>query len=201
MAVITQKFLHEIRTGVFNKMQSYPVKFFDTHKTGDIMSSFTNDTDALRQLISQSIPQLFSVSISIITLLIIMFTSSIWLTLVIFLGVIVMFFVTKMVGGNSAKYFIRQQKSIAMEEGYIEEIMHGQKVVKVFCHEEEALKAFDEKNEQLFNDAKNAHSFANILGPIIANIGSHHTSLIIDGRIWDTWDCSKKPIHIYWRKV
>ncbi|MBQ4098383.1 MAG: ABC transporter ATP-binding protein, partial [Clostridia bacterium] len=129
MAIITQNFLHKVRTNVFNRMQSLPVKFFDTHKTGDIMSSFTNDTDALRQLVSQSIPQLFSVSISMITLLIIMFTSSIWLSLLIFIGVVAMFFVTKMVGGNSAKYFIRQQQSLAAEEGYIEEIMHGQKVV------------------------------------------------------------------------
>ncbi len=172
MAILTQKFLHEVRTNVFAKMQSCPVKFFDTHKTGDIMSSFTNDTDALRQLVSQSIPQLFSVSISIITLLVIMFTSSIWLSIVIFLGVIVMFFVTKMVGGNSAKYFIRQQKSLANEEGYIEEIMHGQKVVKVFCHEEEALKDFDKRNEALFHDAEKAHSFANILGPIMNNLGN-----------------------------
>ena len=172
MAVITQKFLHEIRTDIFDKMQYLPVNFFDTHKTGDIMSSFTNDTDALRQLVSQSIPQLFSVSISIITLLIIMFTSSIWLSLVIFLGVIAMFMVTKKVGGNSAKYFISQQRSLASEEGYIEEIMHGQKVVKVFCHEEQALSDFDVKNEALFHDAEKAHSFANVLGPIMNNLGN-----------------------------
>lgn len=172
MAILTQKFLHEIRTELFNKMQSLPIRFFDTHKTGDIMSSFTNDTDALRQLVSQSIPQMFSVSISIITLLVIMFTSSIWLSLVIFIGVIAMFFITKLVGGNSAKYFIRQQKSLASEEGFIEEIMHGQKVVKVFCHEEQALKDFNEKNEQLFEDASKAHSFANILGPIMNNLGN-----------------------------
>ena len=172
MAVLTQRFLHDMRTNIFNKLQSYPIRFFDTHKTGDIMSSFTNDTDALRQLVSQSIPQLFSVSISIVTLLVIMFTSSIWLSLVIFLGCVVMFLVTKKVGGNSAKYFIRQQMSIAAEEGYIEEMMHGQKVVKVFCHEEETIKAFDEKNEQLFHDAEKAHSFANILGPIMNNLGN-----------------------------
>ena len=172
MAVLTQKFLHDIRTGIFDKMQSLPIKFFDTHKTGDIMSTFTNDTDAIRQLVSQSIPQLFSVSISIVTLLIIMFTSSIWLSLVIFLGVIAMFFVTKKVGGNSAKYFIRQQHSLAAEEGYIEEMMHGQKVIKVFCHEEESLKGFDERNEQLFHDAEKAHSFANVLGPIMNNLGN-----------------------------
>ncbi len=172
MAVITQKFLHEVRMGVFNKMQSLPIKFFDTHRTGDIMSSFTNDTDALRQLVSQSIPQLFSVSISIVTLLIIMFSSSIWLSLLIFIGVIAMFFVTKMVGGNSAKYFIRQQQSLAAEEGYIEEIMHGQKVVKVFCHEDQTIESFNEKNERLFHDAEKAHSFANILGPIMNNLGN-----------------------------
>ncbi len=172
MAIITQKFLHEVRTDIFNKMQSLPIKFFDTHKTGDIMSSFTNDTDALRQLISQSIPQLFSVSISLVTLLIIMFSSSIWLSLLIFVGVFAMFSVTKMVGGNSAKYFVRQQQSLAMEEGYIEEIMHGQKVVKVFCHEPETVKNFDDKNEQLFRDAEKAHSFANILGPIMNNLGN-----------------------------
>ena len=172
MAVLTQKFLHDVRTSVFEKMQSCPIKFFDTHKTGDIMSSFTNDTDALRQLVSQSIPQLFSVSISIITLLIIMFTSSIWLSLVIFLGVVAMFFVTKMVGGNSAKYFIRQQRSLADEEGFIEEIMHGQKVVKVFCHEDESMNDFNKRNEALFHDAEKAHSFANILGPIMNNLGN-----------------------------
>ncbi len=172
MAVLTQKFLHEIRTGLFNKMQSLPIKFFDTHRTGDIMSTYTNDTDALRQLVSQSIPQLFSVSISIITLLIIMFTSSIWLSLVIFLGVFAMLAVTKKVGGNSAKYFINQQRSLADEEGYIEEIMHGQKVVKVFCHEEQSLNEFNVKNEKLFHDAEKAHSFANILGPIMNNLGN-----------------------------
>lgn len=172
MAFITQKFLHEIRSDIFSKMQSLPIKFFDTHKTGDIMSSFTNDTDALRQLVSQSIPQLFSVSISIVTLLIIMFTSSIWLSLLIFLGVFVMFMVTKMIGGNSAKYFMRQQYSLAQEEGFVEEIMHGQKVVKVFCHENLTVEEFNKKNEQLFHDAEKAHSFANVLGPIMNNLGN-----------------------------
>ena len=172
MAILTQRFLHQVRTDIFNKMQSFPIKFFDTHKTGDIMSVFTNDTDALRQLVSQSIPQLFSVSISMVTLLIIMFTSSIWLTLVIFLGVIIMANVTKIVGGNSAKYFISQQRSIGKVEGYIEEMMHGQKVVKVFCHEDEAQKGFDERNNELFHDAEKAHAFANVLGPIMNNLGN-----------------------------
>ena len=172
MAILTQKFLHQVRTELFNRMQDYPIRFFDSHKTGDIMSSFTNDTDALRMLVSQSIPQLFSVSISIITLLIIMFSSSIWLSLVIFLGVFIMAMVTKKVGGNSAKYFIRQQHSIAEEEGYIEEMMHGQKVIKVFCHEQKSLEGFDSKNKQLFHDAEKAHGFANVLGPIMNNLGN-----------------------------
>ena len=172
MAILTQKFLHQVRTELFNRMQDYPIRFFDSHKTGDIMSSFTNDTDALRMLVSQSIPQLFSVSISIITLLIIMFSSSIWLSLVIFLGVFIMAMVTKKVGGNSAKYFIRQQHSIAEEEGYIEEMMHGQKVIKVFCHEQKSLEGFDNKNNQLFHDAEKAHGFANVLGPIMNNLGN-----------------------------
>lgn len=172
MAVLTQKFLHEIRTEMFNKMQSCPIRFFDTNKTGDIMSFYTNDTDALRMLVSQSIPQLFSVSISIITLLVIMFSSSIWLSIVIFIGVICMGMVTKFIGGNSAKYFIRQQHSIAEEEGYIEEMMHGQKVIKVFCHEQESLNGFDNRNNQLFQDSEKAHAFSNVLGPIMNNLGN-----------------------------
>ena len=172
MAILTQKFLHQIRTGLFNKMQSYPIRFFDTHKTGDIMSTFTNDTDALRQLVSQSIPQLFTTMISTTTLLVIMFTSSLWLTLVIFVGVVAMFIVTKIVGGNSAKYFIKQQQSIGKTEGYIQEMMQGQKVIKVFCHENESKEGFDKNNEQLYQDAKNAHTFANILMPIMGNLGN-----------------------------
>ncbi len=172
MATITQRFLHQVRTEVFNKMQTYPISFFDGNKTGDIMSVFTNDTDALRQLVSQSIPQAFSVTISLVSLLIIMFSSSIWLSLVIFLGVILMFNVTKIVGGNSAKYFMRQQVSLGNAEGYVEEMMHGQKVVKVFCHEEESLKGFNQRNQALFKDAEKAHAFANVLGPIMNNLGN-----------------------------
>ena len=170
-AVLTQKFLHQVRTGIFDKMQTYPIKFFDTHKTGDIMSVYTNDTDALRQLVSQSIPSLCSSLISVITLLVIMFNFSIWLSLVIFVGVIAMSFITKIIGGNSSKYFIKQQISLGAEEGYVQEMMTGQKVVKVFCHEDESKQLFDQKNEQLFNDAKNAHTFANILMPIMGNLG------------------------------
>lgn len=172
MAVITQNFLHQVRTAVFDKMQALPIKYFDSHLTGDIMSSYTNDTDALRQLISQSIPHLFTSLISITTLLIIMFTKSLWLSLVIFFGVVLMTFVTKKVGGNSAKYFVKQQASLGEEEGFIQEMIQGQKVVKVFCHEEQAKIDFDKKNDKLCQDATNAHKFANILMPIMGNIGN-----------------------------
>ncbi len=172
MAIVTQKFLHQMRTSMFNKMQSYPIRFFDTHKTGDLMSVYTNDTDALRQLISQSIPNICASLVSIITLLVLMFTFSIWLSLVIFFGIFLMSIITKKIGGNSAKYFMKQQQSLGKEEGYIQEMMQGQKVIKVFCHEDESIQGFDEKNEQLFEDAKNAHTFANILMPIMGNLGN-----------------------------
>ncbi len=172
MAIVTQKFLHQVRTGVFNKMQALPIKYFDTHQTGEIMSSYTNDTDAIRQLVSQSIPMLYSASISVVTLLVIMLTSSIYLSLVIFLGVILMFLATKFIGGNSAKYFIKNQTSLGETEGYIQEMIHGQKVIKVFNHEEQSKIGFDEKNDELCKNSTSAHSFANILMPIMGNIGN-----------------------------
>ena len=171
-AILTQKFLHQIRTTMFANAQRYPIRFFDSHKTGDIMSVYTNDTDALRQLVSQSIPQLYSSIISIITLLILMFSYSIWLSIVIFIGVFAMFKVTKSVGGRSAKFFMRQQVSLGAEEGFIEEMMQGSKVIKVFCHENQSKNDFDEKNEQLCKDATSAHTFANILMPIMGNLGN-----------------------------
>ncbi|MBQ8426267.1 MAG: ABC transporter ATP-binding protein [Clostridia bacterium] len=172
MAKVTQNFLHQIRTGVFNKMQTLPISYFDTHLTGEIMSSYTNDTDAIRQLVSQSIPNLYSSLISVTTLLVIMLTSSIWLSLVMFLGVFIMFFITKVVGGNSSKFFVKQQISLGEEEGYIQEMIQGQKVVKVFCHEEESKYKFDTKNDKLCQDATSAHTFANILMPIMGNLGN-----------------------------
>ena len=171
-AIVTQKFLHQIRTGVFDKMQTLPIRYFDSHLTGEIMSSYTNDTDAIRQLVSQSIPHLITSSISVMTLLVIMFTKSIWLSLVVFIGVIFMFLVTKFIGGGSAKYFMRQQQSLAKTEGFIQEMMQGQKVVKSFCHEQQAMIDFDKYNEQLCDDATKAHSFANVLMPIMGNIGN-----------------------------
>ena len=172
MAIVTQGFLNKMRQNMFASMQTLPIRYFDTNTHGDIMSHYTNDIDTLRQLISQSIPQLFSSVLSIIALLFYMLYLSVWMTLLVFLGVFAMTMVTKKVGGNSAKYFIKQQRSIGAVEGYIEEMMNGQKVVKVFCHEEESEKAFDRINEQLYDDAKNANKFANILMPIMGNIGN-----------------------------
>ena len=172
MAIVTQGFLNKMRQNMFGSMQTLPIKYFDTNTHGDIMSHYTNDIDTLRQLISQSIPQLFSSVLTIVALLFYMLYLSVWMTVLVFLGVLAMMQVTKKVGGNSAKYFVKQQKSIGAVEGYIEEMMNGQKVVKVFCHEEESEKAFDRLNEQLFSDAENANKFANILMPIMGNIGN-----------------------------
>ena len=172
MAIVSQGFLNKMRQNMFGSMQTLPIRYFDTHTHGDIMSHYTNDIDTLRQLISQSIPQLFTSALTIIALLFYMLYLSVWMTLLVFLGVIAMMQVTKKVGGSSAKYFVKQQKSIGAVEGYIEEMMNGQKVVKVFCHEEESEKAFDRLNEQLFSDAQNANKFANILMPIMNNIGN-----------------------------
>jgi len=172
MAILTQKFLHQIRTDMFDMMQYYPISFFDNNQTGNIMSVYTNDTDALRELVSRSIPQLCSSIISITTLIIIMLQSSIWLFLVVVLGAIAMFLVTKKIGGNSAKYFVKQQQSLGKTEGYIQEMMHGQKVVKVFCHEQESKEKFDKVNDELYENAKSAHTFANILMPIMGNLGN-----------------------------
>ena len=172
MAVVTQGFLNKMRQNMFGSMQSLPIKYFDTHTHGDIMSYYTNDIDTLRQLISQSIPQLLTSFLTIVALLCYMLFLSVWMTLVVFLGVFAMTMVTKKIGGNSARYFIKQQKAIGVVEGYIEEMMNGQKVVQVFCHEEESKKDFDKINEQLFKDAESANIFANILMPIMGNIGN-----------------------------
>ena len=172
MANVTQTFLHQLRTDLFDKMQKLPIKYFDTHTHGDIMSHYTNDVDAVRQLVSQSIPNLFSAITMLVFLLCIMLYYSIWLSLIVFLGVFFMFLITKNVGGKSGKFFLQQQMSLGKTEGFIEEMMHGQKVVKVFCHEEEAEKKFDLINEQLCNDSTAANTFANILMPIMVNVGN-----------------------------
>ncbi len=172
MAYITQGFLGKMRKALFDKMQNLPIKYFDTNKHGDIMSHYTNDIDSIRQLVSQSIPSLIQAGIVVVTVFFIMLSYSIWITLVVVGGVFCLFLVTKKVGGGSAKYFIRQQKSIGKAEGYIQEIMNGQKVVKVFCHEDKSIDEFNKVNNELYEDSRRAHSYANILGPINMNIGN-----------------------------
>ena len=171
MAVVTQGFLKHVREDMFDKMQTLPVRYFDTHTHGDIMSYYTNDVDALRQLISQSVPQSLFSLVSIITLLVTMLISSIYLTLVVLLGVAVMLIVTKSVGGRSAKYFVRQQNSMGRTEGFVEEMINGQKVIKVFCHEKASEEDFAKVNDELFRDSDKANSYGNILMPAIMNIG------------------------------
>ena len=172
MARLTQGFLHKIRTRMFDAMQNLPVKYFDSNNHGDIMSHYTNDVDTLRQLISQAIPQMFNSILTVTSLICIMMFYSIDLMLIVFIGIFVMTKVTAFVGGNSAKYFIRQQQSLGKVEGFVEEIMHGQKVVKVFNHEEKAQADFDAYNEQLFLDAREANRYGNIFGPIMNNLGN-----------------------------
>ena len=171
MALITQGFLKHVRVDMFDKMQTLPVRYFDTHTHGDIMSYYTNDVDALRQLISQSVPQgLFSL-VSVITLLVYMLISSVYLTLVVLAGVAVMAVVTNIVGSKSAKYFVRQQNSMGRAEGFVEEMINGQKVIKVFCHEKASERDFAKVNDELFHDADKANGYGNILMPAIMNLG------------------------------
>ena len=172
MAYITQGFLSKMRCRMFDSMQNLPIKYFDTNKHGDIMSRYTNDIDTLRQLVSQSLPALLNSCVIVTTVLSIMLYYSIWMTLVVLFGVLVMVLVSKKVGGGSAKYFMRQQKALGAAEGYIQEMMNGQKVVKVFCHEDKSKEGFDKINDQLYEDSRRAHAYANMLGPIIMNIGN-----------------------------
>ena len=172
MAVVTQGFLNKMRQRMFSGMEKLPIRYFDTHPHGDIMSYYTNDIDTLRQLISQGIPSLISSALILTILVTYLLYLSIWMTLIVFAAVGAMTMVMKTVGGNSAKYFVRQQKALGNTEGYIEEMISGQKVVKVFCHEEESCKEFDEINNRLFEESSKAHSFANMLMPIMANIGN-----------------------------
>ena len=172
MAVITQGSLKKMREKLFHKMEVLPIRFFDTHPHGDIMSHYTNDIDTLRQLISQSMPQLLVSAVTVLTLLSIMLYFSVWMTIVVLSGMAFMLTVVRKLGGNSAKYFMRQQRSLGKTEGFVQEMMNGQKVVKVFCHEEEAKEGFDAINDELFRDAEQANKFANILPPILMNIGN-----------------------------
>ena len=172
MAYMTQGFLDKLRKEVFNGMQDLPIRYFDTHQHGDIMSHYTNDIDTLRQLVSQSIPSLIQSGAIVLVVFAIMLYFSVWMTLVLLLGVVAMFLVAKKVGGGSARFFMRQQQSVAKTEGLIQEMMNGQKVVKVFCHEQQSIEDFDRVNNALCEDSFRAHAYANVLGPIIGNIGN-----------------------------
>ena len=172
MSIITQGTLEKLRDKMFNGMQRLPIRFFDTTGHGDIMSYYTNDIDTLRQLISQSCPQILISAITVLSVLFIMLYYCLWLTLVVLAGTAVMLLVTKKIGGGSARYFVKQQQAIAEEEGYVEEMLVGQKVIKTFCHEEAAEKGFDEVNEKLYAASSRANRYANMLAPALFNIGN-----------------------------
>ena len=172
MAIITQGTLKKLRCKMFDKMQCLPIKYFDTNSHGDIMSHYTNDIDTLRQMVSQSFPQLLSSAIMVTTVFCIMLYYSLWLTLVVLAGVLLMLYLTGRIGGKSASFFFRQQIALGKVEGFAEEMMSGMKVVKVFCHEEESEADFDRINEELFRESEKANKYANTLGPILNNIGN-----------------------------
>lgn len=172
MAFITQGYLNKMRCDMFEKMQCLPIRYFDTNRHGDIMSRYTNDIDTLRQLISQAFPTILRAGIVVISVLVIMMYYSFWLTVVVIIGVIAMMKISKIVGGGSAKFFRRQQAAIGKAEGYIQEMMNGQKVVKIFNHEDECEKEFKAINNKLYEDSFKAHAYANVLGPIIQNVGN-----------------------------
>lgn len=178
MVVIAQGVLKKIRDQMFSHMQTLPIKYFDTHTHGDIMSYYTNDTDTLRQMIAQSIPQMFSSIITIIFVFFAMLVTSSYLTILVLISVAFMLFVTKKVGGKSASYFIMQQKALGKLNGFIEEMINGQKVVKVFCHENQAKNDFDILNDELKDNATKANKYANIFMPIMANLGNLQYVLI-----------------------
>ena len=172
MAYITQGFLSKLRTKMFNGMQRLPIKYFDTHKHGDIMSYYTNDIDTLRELVSSSLPQMISSGVIVLTVFIIMMYFCLWLTILVILGVVLMVLISKKVGGGSAKYFVKQQESMGKAEGFIQEMMNGMKVVKVFCHEKKSEDDFDKINSALNDDSRRAHTYASMLGPVIMNVGN-----------------------------
>ena len=171
MVVVAQGVLKNVRDDMFAHMQTLPIRYFDTHSHGEIMSHYTNDTDTLRQMIAQALPQVFSSMISIVAVFVAMLSQSLWLTLTVVLFTVLIMWVTGRVSGKSGKFFVKQQQALASINGYIEEMMNGQKVVKVFCHEGKAVEEFDRRNEELCHNATEANRFANILGPINNNMG------------------------------
>ena len=172
MAIITQGTLKKLRGVMFDGMQRLPIKYFDTHNHGDIMSHYTNDIDTLRQMVSQSFPQLLISAVTVLTIFCIMIYYCIWLTLVVVAGVVLMYVLTKKLGGGSAKFFFRQQTALGQVEGFVEEIMNGEKVVKVFCHERESEADFDRLNDRLYRESVRANQYSNVLGPLLNNIGN-----------------------------
>ena len=172
MARVTQSFLGKMRKTLFSKMQNLPIRYFDTNKHGDIMSRYTNDIDTLRQLIGQSLPTLIRAGTVVVSVFFIMLYYSIPLTLLLLVGVALMMLVTKFFGGNSAKYFMNLQRSVGRQEGFVQEMINGQKVVKVFCHEPKCADDFNALNNELYENAYRANASANMLGPIIMNIGN-----------------------------
>ena len=172
MATITQGSLKQYRQKLFNHMQDLPIAFFDQNKTGDIMSHYTNDIDAMRQFISICIPQAISSLITVITVVSIMLYYSLWLSLLVVLGSFIMLRIVKVIGGKSSHYFVRQQEELARSEGFIQEMMNGQKVVKVFNHEEKSIQDFDRYNDELFRVSNEANRYSNVIMPILNNIGN-----------------------------
>ena len=172
MAIITQGTLKKLRGVMFDGMQRLPIKYFDTHNHGDIMSHYTNDIDTLRQMVSQSFPQLLISAVTVLTIFCIMIYYCIWLALVVVAGVVLMYVLTKKLGGGSAKFFFRQQTALGQVEGFVEEIMNGEKVVKVFCHERESEADFDRLNDRLYRESVRANQYSNVLGPLLNNIGN-----------------------------
>ncbi|MCH1959876.1 ABC transporter ATP-binding protein [Romboutsia hominis] len=181
MVNVSQGTLKRIRDDLFEHMETLPIKYFDTHAHGDIMSVYTNDTDTLRQMISQSLPQLLSSIITVVSVLVSMIILNIPLTIITLIMVSLMMFVTKKIAGKSSEYFMAQQKNIGALNGYIEEMIEGQKVVKVFCHEHKSIEDFNRLNEGLNDSANNANKFANILMPIMNNMG--HLSYVITAMV------------------
>ena len=190
MVKVSQIAQKTIRDEMFEKMQKLPIKYFDTHTHGDIMSHYTNDIDVLNQMISESLPQVVASLITIITVFTAMLISNWCLTLVVIFVLSIMLMFTRLVAGKSAKYFIGQQMIIGKVNGYIEEMINGQKVVKVFCHEEKAKERFDEINEELFEKSYKANQFANILMPVLVALGNLQYVLIaiVRRNINDKWN-------------
>lgn len=197
MAITTQKFLNYLRITLFDHMETLPIRYFDTHAHGDIMSIYTNDVDTIRQLVSQCLPNIFQTTFTVLALVIVMLRYSVWLTLIILFGSIFMFLNTKHIGGKSAKYFVKQQKALGKVEGSIEESINGLKVIKVFCHEEKSMEDFKAINENLCSVATTGNINGNILGPIMGNIGNFLYVLIaVVGSILLIFQ-GQNPDHLY----